>query len=358
MRLSLVSGVGPLLRRKLIQHFGTYQAVLDASIRDLTSVDGVGSKVAQAIAMASHIDVEQEMEICRANGISIITEEEAPYPNLLRELHDPPSPIYVQGELVAQDAMALAIVGTRHATSYGKRQARRLGTSLAQAGFTIVSGLARGIDTESHRAALDAGGRTIAVLAGGLLNVFPTENESLARQITEQGALVSEVAPRVQPAKGAFPRRNRIITGICLGVIVVEASYRSGALISARHAMEQGREVFAVPGPADSRASHGCHQLIRDGARLVETATDVLEELGPLVGPLSNADGSTIRHPAELQLNAQEKAVLKCIGTEATSIDQIAEDSRLPVHRVLSTVSVLEMRRLVSRVSGNSLMRL
>jgi DNA processing protein len=256
------------------------------------------------------------------------------------------------------DALAVGIVGTRHGTQYGLRQAERLAGSLARAGFTIVSGLARGIDAAAHRGALAAGGRTIAVLASGVMNIYPPEHDTLADEVAACGALVSESPPRSEPLAGTFPQRNRIISGLSLGIVVVEAAERSGALITARHAMEQGREVFAVPGNVDTRASRGCHQLIRDGARLVESADDVLEELGPLVEAAPRDDDQKkIHHPAELLLNELEEQVLAEVGGEATSIDQIVSDSGLPVSQVLSTLSVLEMRRLIRRLSGTTVIR-
>jgi DNA processing protein len=194
-------------------------------------------------------------------------------------------------------------------------------------------------------------------LGSGLLNIYPPEHRDLADAIVKRGALLSEAPPRSQPMSGAFPQRNRIITGLSLGVIVVEAALRSGALISAEHAMEQGREVFAVPGRVDSTASRGCHRLLREGAKLVEGVDDVLDELGPLFASAPREDGRVVRHPAELQLNDQEQAVLNAIGEETVSFDDAAVASGLPIQRVLATVSVLEMRRLVRRVSGNQVRR-
>ena len=252
----------------------------------------------------------------------------------------------------------MAVVGTRHATHYGLRLAERLATGLTHAGLTVISGLARGIDATAHRATVQAAGRTVAVLGSGVLNVYPPEHAELANAICEEGAVISELAPLQQPMSGTFPQRNRLITGLSLGVLVVEAAERSGALISASHAAEQGREVFAVPGPADSRMSRGCHQLIRDGAKLVETVDDILEELGPLVESLPRPDGDVLRHPAELKLNEQERRVLNAIATQPTEIDQIAVATQLPISRILATISVLEIRHLIRRLSGNYVQRL
>ena len=359
VRLALVSGVGPMIRKALMEHFGTAEAVLAASPSQLRTVPGIGPKLSRAIVSGRDaIDVKAELRICREHGISIIPEVDPHFPRLLHEIHDPPAILFVHGDLVPDDAMAIAIVGTRHATNYGLRQAERLAGGLTRAGLTVVSGLARGIDAAAHRGALNAGGRTLAILASGVLNIYPPEHKELAEEVRASGAVISENPPHNEPVSGAFPQRNRLITGLSLGVVVVEAAERSGALISARHAMEQGREVFAVPGRVDSRASRGCHRLIRDGAKLVECVDDVLEELGPLVEAAPRSDGRVVHHPAELKLNEQERQVLDAIEKDPTSIDKVVETSGLPIHRVLATVSVLEMRRLIQRVSGNYIVRL
>jgi DNA processing protein len=321
-------------------------------------VPGIGPKVlASLLAAESEVDVERELAICREHHLRVITDESEDYPRLLREIPSPPSLLFCRGDLQPADALAIGIVGTRHATQYGRLQAERLAAGLARAGLTVVSGLARGIDAAAHTGAIRAGGRTLAFLASGVLSVYPPEHQGLAQQVREHGALLSENAPLAQPISGSFPQRNRLITGVSLGLIVVEAAERSGALISARHAMEQGREVFAVPGRVDSHVSRGCHRLIRDGAKLVESVDDVLEELGPLVEPATRPDGRVVHHPAELHLNEQETQVLDAIDQDPTSFDVIVSRSGLPVQRVLATVSVLEMRCLIRRVSGNQVAR-
>ena len=359
LRLCLTAGVGPLLRKALLARFGSASAVFAAAPSDLAEVSGVGPKLCRALSAALHeVNVERELEICREHRIGLLLQSQADFPRLLAEIPDPPGVLFVRGQLLPADAVAIAIVGTRHCTPYGMAQAQRLAAGLSRAGLTIVSGLARGIDAAAHRGALSAGGRTIAVLGGGVLNIYPPEHEELAREVMEHGAVLSESPPRAPALGGTFPQRNRIITGLSLGVIVVEAADRSGALISARHAMEQDRQVFAVPGRIDSRVSAGCHGLIRDGARLIQSVDDVLEELGPLVEAAPREDGREIRHPAELQLNEIEQQVLDVIETDPTSIDDIVVGSGLPVPRVLSTISALEMRRLIRRVSGNTVLRI
>ena len=358
LRLSLIPGVGPLTRQALLERFGSAEAVLSAPPSQLQGVPGVGPKLTRRISSAHHeIDVEEEIAVCREHGVAIVTEADEQYPRVLREIHDPPGVLFVKGSLQPRDGMAIAIVGTRHATQYGLKQAERLAGSLARAGLTVVSGLARGIDAAAHRGALQAGGRTLAVLGSGVLNVYPPEHERLAEEVVSHGALLSEAPPRAEPLGGMFPQRNRIISGLSLGALIVEAGDRSGALITARHAMEQGREVFAVPGRVDGRTARGCHRLIRDGAKLVETADDVLEELGPLVEAAPGDDGHLVRHPAELVLNEVEQKVLAAVDTESTLVDDVVAATGLAVPQVLSTISVLEMRRLVRRLSGTSVVR-
>jgi DNA processing protein len=240
------------------------------------------------------------------------------------------------------------------------RIAERLAAALARVGLTVVSGLARGIDAAAHRGALKAGGRTLAVLANGLAQVYPPEHEALAREIAAPGAgaVLSEMPMRQEPLAGLFPQRNRLISGLSLGVVVVEATPRSGSLSTAHHAMEQNREVFAVPGPVDSLPSQGCHRLIRDGAKLVETVDDILEELGPLAGEVLPAPGETpVRRPAELTLSEQERSLLGRLGDQPVAVDELIGLTQLTASQVLATLSVLEMRRLVRRLPGPTFIR-
>ncbi len=358
-QLSLVPGVGPRIFQALLQQFGSAQSVLAASPMERKQlVRGLRAEVASGIASSESREMLGcEIELCQQHGIRIFTDLDDTYPRMLSEIPDPPIVLYVRGDLQPCDALAIGMVGTRHATPYGKRTTERLARSLSRAGLTVVSGMARGIDAVAHRTVLASSGRTLAVVAGGLLELYPHEHLELADQISRQGAVVSEMPLQCVPKRHAFPRRNRLISGMSLGVLVVEATVRSGALITARHAMEQGRDVFAVPGCVDQRTSHGCHQLIRDGAKLVQTCDDILEELGPLVAPASAITGETICQVAELQLNPMERRVLQAISTEATRIQRVVEESGIAVHRVLATLSVLEMRRLIDRISGDLVAR-
>lgn len=352
------TGVGPQVLKNLLEHFHSATEVLAASPRELSEVDGVGVMLARRLRSNEFRDLAlQIVETCQAQQIQILFPADDAFPRLLTEIPDPPSVLYLRGELRATDALAIAIVGTRGASQYGRAQAERFARSLARAGLAVVSGLARGIDAAAHHGALEADGRTVAVLCNGVAEIYPPQHEELGARITQQGAVLSEMPPGTKPRKGMFPQRNRLISGLTLGTLVVEAAERSGALITSRLASEQGREVFALPGLVTAPNSRGCHQLIRDGAHLVQDPEDILEELGPLVESVSISPEQTVRHAAELQLNDQENAVLQSIELEPTDINAIVVSSGLPVPRVLSTLSVLEMRRLVRRISGQLVQR-
>lgn len=359
VRLACVPGIGSRMHQILIERFGSAEAVFAAAGAEIAAIPKFGRRLAAAIATAAEdATAEDVVELCRARGVTIMLAESAEYPGLLRRIADPPSLLFARGGLKPCDSLAVAIVGARHATTYGRRIAWQLAGGLARAGYTIVSGLARGIDAAAHRGALDAGGRTIGVLGSGVLRIYPPEHAELATEIVQHGCLLSESPPLLEPFPGCFPQRNRIVSGMCLGTVVVEASERSGALITARLAAEQGREVFAVPGPIDARMSRGCHQLIRDGVRLVQSVDDILEELGPLFETTTSADGRRITSPAELQLDAVERRLLDAVDPgNAVAIDDLVETSGLAASQVLATLGVLEMRRLLRRLPGNRIAR-
>lgn len=354
LELNLVPGIGPRLQSLLLGAFGSAEAIFRASGRELLSVDGIGPKVSASItAHRGFALARTEWNRCREAGISLLFRNSDSYPETLGEICDPPPVLYVKGELVRQDALGVAIVGSRQCTVYGRTQAAKLAAALSRAGLTIISGLARGIDAAAHHGALDAGGRTIAVSATGLNNIYPPEHKQLAERVAAQGAFVSESPLDRGPQRGLFPQRNRIIAGMSLGVIIVEAGRTSGALHTARHAMEQGREVFAVPGRLDSLASQGCHDLIRDGVTLLRSADDVLETLGPLMQPVRTEQDEIVYTPRELNLNDQERTVLNLIETGPTAIESVLAAADMESSRVLSTLTVLEMKRLVRRLPGS-----
>jgi DNA processing protein len=358
IRLALVNGVGPRTLASLVEHFGSAREVLEATLGQVGQVHRIGPKLATLIRDARNSQLyEQVAAHCQSNGVRMLVPGDKEFPRLLDELEDPPVLLFARGEFAKNDALCVAMVGTRHCTSYGQTMAERLAKALANRGITIVSGLARGIDAICHRGAIDVGGRTIAVLGSSVTDIYPPEHKQLAEQVTEHGVLLSETHPFSKPKAGVFPQRNRIISGLSLGVIVVEAADRSGSLITARHAGEQGRDVFAIPGPVTSRMSRGCNQLIRDGAILIQDAEEIIEHLGPLVEQVELNDGSKVHHPAELQLNEIEQQVLACIETIPIDIDAVFAKSGLPIPRVLSTLSVLEMKGLIKRPTGRTVCR-
>ena len=358
LALTLVTGVGPRLQANLLAAFQTPTQVLNAPTEQLLQVDGIGLKVAERITSPLNRPAANEMrKRCADAAVRLLLKNTHHYPSMLNEVDDSPTILFCKGTITEADQLAIAIVGSRRCTTYGRRQAERLGSALARAGFTIISGLARGIDAAAHRGALNAGGRTIAVMATGVTDIYPPEHADLAVEISKQGAVVSEFPLDKKPRPGMFPQRNRIISGMSLASIIIEATEKSGSLHTARHAMEQGREVFAVPGPIDSIASAGCHQLIRDGVPLIRNADDVIAGLGPLAKPTVTASNQTIHDPRELTLNDQERLVLDSIGSAAIHLDEVIGSLDIEMSRALSTITILEMKRFIRRLPGNLIVR-
>jgi DNA processing protein len=358
VRLNLVPGIGPRLQQALEAAFGSPSAILRASLAELQQVDGIGPKLAAAIVEHRNAEAAvREIDRCRQANIRMLRRTEPRYPRMLAQTCDPPSVLYCRGDLEPRDEVAVAIVGSRRCSVYGRQQAERFASALARAGATVISGLARGIDAAAHRGALEAGGRTIAVSATGLAQVYPPEHKDLAAEIAEHGAVVSESCLDQEPIAGLFPQRNRIISGMSLGVIIIEATRTSGALHTARHALEQGREVFALPGRVDSLTSEGCHDLIRDGVPLVRGVDDVLEALGPLLSPVERSPTETVHTPRELSLSDQERTILNLVAVEPRLIDEVVRDSAIEPSRVLATLTVLEMKRMLKRLPGGYVIR-
>ncbi|RMG39119.1 MAG: DNA-protecting protein DprA [Planctomycetota bacterium] len=358
LTLHLVPGVGPRLASRLMERFGSARSVLNASDAELREVPGISGKTITALRTA--IDeghAGRELQQCEAAGIGVMTLGSPFFPRPLQHIPDPPLVLYFRGRWLARDELAVAIVGSRHCTHYGRRQTERLAGALARAGFTIVSGLARGIDGVAHEAALRAGGRTIAVTASGLQRIYPPEHSGLAERIVADGALLTECRAETPARAGLFPRRNRLISGLALGVIIVEARRNSGALHTARHAMEQGREVMAVPGPVDSLASEGCLALLRDGATLVRHADDVLESIGPPPHPIRTPSGEEVRSLRQLRLNDRERNVLELVTDRQQHLDELLRQTEIDAAQVVATLTVLEMKRLVRRLPGGFYVR-
>ena len=360
LRMHLVPGIGPRHSQLLLDYFGSPQAVLSASTAQLQQVDGIGPKIANSIAAVKlGRDAEQELEEVQRHGVRLLRRGTAEYPSAIERISDAPLLLYCKGDIRPQDELAIAIVGSRRCTMYGKQQAEKIAAALAQAGVTIVSGLARGVDAAAHQGAVAVGGRTIAVMGTGLAEIYPPEHVELAEQVTAHGAMLSEFKMSQRPSAGLFPQRNRIISALSLAVLVVEASRSSGALHTARHAMEQGKEVLAIPGRIDSLASEGCHDLIRDGATLIRHVDDIMAAIGPLTKPVvvANETGETVHSLRELSLNDVERYVLNLITAEPTHQDQIISSSSLEPPRVLATLTVLEMKRLIRRQPGGFFIR-
>jgi len=359
LRLKRIPDVGPIRARKLVAHFGSVDAIWSASMTELQHVEGIGPCVAESI-FHSRDDKGVEEEIAKSVEceLRILCPEDADYPQPLLHIPDSPICLYVRGTLQPADSVAVAIVGTRRCSHYGREQALRFGEALAGAGFTIVSGLARGIDGEAHRGALRAKGRTIAVLGNGLGSIYPREHEELAEEIAASGAILSELEVDVTPDFKNFPPRNRIIAGLSLGVIVIEAGDKSGALITARLATEYNREVFAVPGNIDRPAqTAGSNALIRDGqAKLITCIEDVLDELGEVGKKLRpDAPPGLADFPlfATANLAPHERSILEAVSSGMEEVEGICTTTRLDAGSVTSTLTALQLRGLIRQLPGN-----
>ena len=361
--LNMIDGIGPVRVRALLERFGEPQAILSAPKNELLQVERVGEEVARNLASwREQIDLDAEMKRIEQSDVRVVTRDDVEYPKNLREIYDPPLVLYVKGALTERDALDIGVVGSRRTTLYGQEMARKLSFQLARVGVTVVSGLARGIDTAAHKGALQAKGRTVAVIGCGIDIVYPAENKKLADEIVEKGgAVVTEFPFGVQPDRQNFPMRNRIISGWSLGVVVVEANLKSGALITANQAAEQGRQVFAVPGRADSILSRGTNRLIKDGAKLTEDVEDILSEFEYLLPKRAvetaetDADGRGTQ-PA-LKLSETEEKVMAHIGNEEVGIDDIIRASGLTSACVSATLLALEMKRLVKPLPGKQYAR-
>ncbi len=348
--LNTVGTIGGARLARLLARFGSARDVLTASESALLGVRGIGPDTARAIPeLRDGRRLAWELERASELGVQIVTSADADYPERLLSIDHPPPVLYVRGQLIPADALAVSIVGTRRPTRYGLTVAGLLAGRAADAGFTVVSGLARGIDSASHRGALARGGRTLAVLGCGIDIIYPPENAKLACEIAGNGALLSERSLGSPPLGRNFPARNRIISGLSLGVVVVEAGETSGALITADFALEQGREVFAVPGQILSPASRGTHNLIKQGARLVEGIEDILEELGI---PPANLPSPERHDEPGSSLSGREKRVLEALGFSATAVDDIVFETGLPASTVAATLVSLEIKNLATRAVG------
>lgn len=364
LRLSLTPGAGPVLVRRLVTHFGSVQRVLDASVAALQKVNGIGTVTSESIFRARSTEVSdevsREIERAESSGVRILSVEDAGFPKPLLHIPDPPLVLYVRGSLQPADTIAVGVVGTRRCSHYGREQAVRFGELLGGAGFTVVSGLARGVDSFAHRGALRGGGRTIAVLGNGLSSVYPVEHEPLADDIVQSGAVISDLPMAIRPDPKNFPRRNRIVAGLSLGVLIVEAGQRSGALITARLAAEYNREVFAIPGRIDRpELTSGSNGLIRDsGAKLVTCLEDMLNELsgvGEVMGS-GLADEPPDSEPARTRpgLSERDRAIIDAVCMGCHDVDAICEEANLDTGVVLGSLTKLQILGQLRRLPGGT----
>jgi DNA processing protein len=343
---NMVKGIGPARVRRLLDHFGDLALAWHASPEALRTA-GLDRRSVEALAAArGGIDLDQVLRRLEQAGVTVLTWESPDYPVNLRNIAQPPPVLYVRGQLTPADEWAVALVGTRQASAYGREVTRELATALAASGVTVVSGLARGIDIVGHRAALEAGGRTVAVLGSGLDQIYPAEHQPTATAIAKAGAVVSDYPLGTPPDAANFPPRNRLISGLAKGVVVVEADERSGALITATFAAEQGREVFAVPGSIRAPTCRGPNKLIQQGAKVVLSATDILEELNLVMV----TEHQQVR--AALPADETETRVLACLAGEPVHVDELGAQLNLPIAQVSSALALMELKGLVRQVGG------
>lgn len=359
LALNLLPSFGPVRISRLLEFFGDAESVLSASENKLRQVDGIGPETAKIItSWQDHVDPTKELAEADERGIYIITRDDPSYPKHLLQAYDSPILLYVWGEILPRDKHAISVVGSRRTTTYGVNATRKITYQLAHAGFTIVSGLARGIDTAAHEAALAAKGRTIAVVGSGLARLYPPENLTLAQKIADgNGAVISEFPLHKAPDKQTFPMRNRIVAAWCQALLVTECPAWSGSLITANLASEYGKPIFAVPGPIDKPSSAGCHQLIRDGATLVADASHIIDDMGEL--PFSYKNASPEEKSEDIpELPPEEAAVLAALREgEETAIDTLITTTGLPSSSVTAALFKLELRRLVRAMPGFRFMR-
>ncbi len=343
---SLIPGIGRVRLTQLENHFASLADAWKATATELRQSGLDNGSIRAITSWRPKISLEAEMEKLERYGVKVLSCHDPDYPSRLKEIYDYPPILYIRGSLLPEDEWCLAVVGTRRATVYGRQVTEEIVADLSRSNITIVSGLAKGIDSVAHRSALEAGGRSLAVFGCGLDIVYPSENTDMARRIMQQGALISEYPLGTKPRADNFPRRNRIMSGLCLGVLVVEAGETSGAMITAHMALEQNREVFAIPGSILSPASSGTNHLIQEGAKLVRDYKDILEELNL----------TAVAHQIEMKeiipASDDESLLLKQLGAEPTHIDEVCRSSGLSVSTVSSTLAMMELKGLVKQVGA------
>ncbi len=358
LALNLLPKIGPVRVRRLLERFGSPERALMAKTSEVLQLDGFGEDMAEAVShWEDRIDLQKELSRIQELGLTILTQDDDLYPPLLRQIHDPPVVLYVKGELTKRDHNAIGIVGSRGATAYGMAMTKKLSFQISYTGYTVISGLARGIDTAAHEAALASKGRTVAVIGSGIGQLYPPENAALAEKIAGQGAIVSEYPVDRMADKQTFPYRNRIVAGWGCGLVVVEAPARSGALITAQQAADMGRTVYAIPGNIDRPTSMGCNRLIQQGAKLVTDGADILDDLTTLFPTAPRAPKVEEPKPAAT-LSLDEQILYDALGADESHINDLITRSGLTPATVSSTLMRLEMKRLVRPLPGKRFTRL
>jgi len=349
LKLHYAPNVGPATFIALVEEFGSPEEVFSASLDELCRIKGITRERAEGILSVNADEfISKQLEGIERTGCGFVSYWDDEYPGRLKAIYDPPPFYFIRGKLIEDDDYALAIVGTRGISEYGKMMTDKISTELARQGMTIVSGLASGVDSHAHKAALAIGGRSVGVLGSGLDRIYPQENTGLAKRLTENGALISEFPMNTAPDRGNFPQRNRIISGLSLGTLVIEGDVKSGALITAYYAVDQNREVFALPGRADSKVSRGPHHLIRNGAKLVTKAEDILDEIDAIVQKRREPHQTKL----EFDFSPDEQPIMDLLNTEPLHIDDIAERCSITTSQALATLLGLELRSLVRQLPG------
>ena len=361
LALRRVAGIGDVLYRRLLEKFGSPHAVFAATEPELFSVEGIRHQTVRSMRTeVSTTVIDREFNRLEQNGVHIVTIHDRDYPERLKQIHDPPPLLFLKGELLPEDHQSIAIVGSRKCSEYGRTMAHRISQELALRGFTIISGLARGVDASAHEGALNAGGRTLGILGCGLDVNYPPQHDRLKEAILKQGAVISEFSMGTAPEPNNFPKRNRVIAGMSLGVIIVEAAQKSGALVTAACALEQGREVFAVPGPVGSKTSVGTHQLIKQGAKLVESVEDVLDELQGSIEtsimrrPVQSIPAGPVRFQS---LNPKEKEVYSILSQGPQHVDALTVQTQLSASKLAGLLLQLELKGAIKQLAGQRYIR-
>ncbi len=356
--LNMFCDIGSTRLNQLLKFFGKPENILKAPCEKLMAVSGIGKEIARKVTSLKEEDIDEDMDLARKYNLKIITIDDADYPENLRNIPDPPIVLYVRGTLKSEDKFSIAIVGSRRASFYGLSCAEKFAADLSERNFTIVSGLARGIDTSAHRGALKHGRRTIAVIGSGFNHLYPSENQELAEEISRCGAIISEFCINAKPLPQNFPRRNRVISGLSLGVLVVEAARNSGALITADCALEQGREVFALPGKIDAQNSFGTNGLIKQGAKLVSCADDIIEEFNlPITIKLNKEETKETSFGSRVCLSGNESLLYNLISDQPVLLDEIAERTDIGIPEISGILLKLQIRKLIRQLPGKQFIR-